>query len=273
MRCLGRAIAKNATVALLLLWAGFSFAGITDYVATFSTPGLDRYADGTIVADGECYALVWSPKGSVFAGFNADGTPISSGDRVVLAAPLAKNGRCRDAIFQIPADEYAELEGGEWAVCLVDTRTAGGVPAGVANNAPLRVNRWGAVKSGVKIEPAGASRLMFAAPSKTRGLLAATGDDSDDGVRAGVLSAVPESIKPPKITAFEVADGVVRLTVANTVPFLTYGVASGDTPGEMSADPDAGIADGAEGRLLEFETMASGVAKFFKITRAEWGEE
>lgn len=57
MRCLGRAIAKKATVALLLLWGGFSFAGITDYVATFSTPGPDRYADGTVVADGECYAL------------------------------------------------------------------------------------------------------------------------------------------------------------------------------------------------------------------------
>ena len=78
MRCLGRAIAKKATVALLLLWGGFSFAGITDYVATFSTPGPDRYADGTVVADGECYALVWSPKGSTFAGFSADGTTVSS---------------------------------------------------------------------------------------------------------------------------------------------------------------------------------------------------
>lgn len=69
----------------------FSFAGITDYVATFSTPGPDRYADGTVVADGECYALVWSPKGSTFAGFSADGTTVSSADRVVLAAPLAVN--------------------------------------------------------------------------------------------------------------------------------------------------------------------------------------
>lgn len=91
MRCLGRAIAKKATVALLLLLGGFSFAGITDYVATFSTPGPDRYADGTVVADGECYALVWSPKGSTFAGFSADGTTVSSADCVVLAAPLAVN--------------------------------------------------------------------------------------------------------------------------------------------------------------------------------------
>ena len=269
MRGLGRALAKKATVALLLLWAGLSFAGITDYVASFSTPGLDRYADGTIVADGECYALVWSPKGMAFSGFNADGTPISSQDRLVLAAPLALNGRCRDALFQIPAAEYAELEGGEWAVCLVDTRTAGGVPAGVANNAPLRVNRWGAVKSGVKIEPAGASRLMFAAPSKTRGLLAATGDDSDDGVRAGVLSAVPESVKPPKITAFEVSDGVARLTVTDTVPFLTYTLASGDAPTALATDSAADRVDGDTKAEIAIETDAAEGSRFFKVTRAE----
>lgn len=272
MRCLGRAIAKNATVALLLLWAGFSFAGITDYVATFSTPGLDRYADGTIVADGECYALVWSPKGSVFAGFNADGTPISSGDRVVLAAPLAKNGRCRDAIFQIPADEYAELEGGEWAVCLVDTRTAGGVPAGVANNAPLRVNRWGAVNSGLKIEPAKASGIMFAVSPKvsSRGTLLTTSeDDSDEGVCAGVLSAVPPSVKPPKITAFEVSDGIVRLTVTDTVPFLTYTLAAGDSPDALEADDAADKVDGDTKAEIAIETDALEGSRFFKVTRAE----
>ena len=262
-------LVKEATVALLLLWGGFSFASITDYVATFSTPGPDRYADGTVVADGECYALVWSPKGSVFAGFNADGTTISANDRVVLAAPLAKNGKCRDSIFQISAEEYAELEGGEWAVCLVDTRTAGGVPAGVANNVPLRVNRWGAVKSGVKIEPAGASQLMFAASPKTRRLLAATGDDSDEGVCAGVLSAVPPSVKPPKITAFEVSDGIVRLTVTDTVPFLTYTLAAGDSPDALEADDAADKVDGDTKAEIAIETDALEGSRFFKVTRAE----
>lgn len=262
-------LVKEATVALLLLWGGLSFAGITDYVATFSTPGPDRYADGTIVADGECYALVWSPKSSVFAGFNADGTVISANDRVVLAASLAKDGKCRDVIFEIPAAEYVELEGGEWTVCLVDTRTAYGVPAGVTNNVPRRVNRWGAVKSGVKIEPAGASRLMFAAASKTRGLLAATGDDSDDGVRAGVLSAVPESVKSPKITAFEVVDGVARLTVTDTVPFLTYTLASGDAPNELATDDAADRVDGDTRAEIAIETDAVEGSRFFKVTRAE----
>lgn len=245
------------------------FASMEDRVLRCSTPGPDCYADGTLVADGECYALVWSPKGATFAGFNADGTTVSSADRVVLAAPLAVNGRCCDSLFQISAEEYAELAGGVWAVCLVDTRLANGVPAGVANNVPLRVNRWGAVKNSVKIEPAGASQLMFAASPKTRRLLAATGDDSDDGVRAGVLSAVPDSVLPPKITAFEVSDGVVRLTVTDTVPFLTYTLASGDKPNDLATDDAADRVDGDTKAEISIETDAVKGSRFFKVTRAE----
>ena len=249
-----------------------AYAALQDMVIRFSTPGIDRYADGSIVADGECYALVWSPKDSVFAGFNADGTAVSPADRVVLAGALAKDGKCRDAIFQIPAATYDELEGGEWAVCLVDTRTAGGVPAGVANNAPLRVNRWGAINSGLKIEPAKASGLMLAASPKVsnRGtLLTTSGDDSNEGVCAGVLSAVPDSVKPPKITAFEVSDGIVRLTVADTVPFLTYTLASGDAPNELATDYAADRVDGDTKAEIANETDALEGSRFFKVTRAE----
>ena len=246
-----------------------AFASMEDKVLRFSTPGPDRYADGTLVVDGECYALVWSPKGSSFSGFNADGTLISSEDRVIFAAPLAVGGKCYESLFQIPAAAYTPLAGGEWAVCLVDTRTAGGIPAGVANNVPLRVNRWGAVKNSVKIEPAGASQLMFAAAPKTRGLLAATGDDSDDGVRAGVLSAVPDSVLPPKITAFEVSDGVVRLTVTDTVPFLTYTLASGDAPNDLATDSAADRVDGDTKAEIAIETDAVEGSRFFKVTRAE----
>ena len=81
---------------LSLLACGIAFAGMEDQVLRFSTPGPDRYADGSVVRDGECYALVWSPKGQAFAGFNADGTAVSANDRVVLAASLAKDGKCRD---------------------------------------------------------------------------------------------------------------------------------------------------------------------------------
>ena len=106
-------IMKKIAGLICLLMVSVAFSGMDDKVLRFSTPGPDRYADGSRVLDGECYALVWSPKGSAFAGFNADGMAVSANDRVVLAAPLAQDGKCRDAIFQVPADEYSELAGGE----------------------------------------------------------------------------------------------------------------------------------------------------------------
>ena len=40
-----------------------SFAAVDDTLISFSTPGPDKYADGTDVLAGECYALVWSKDG------------------------------------------------------------------------------------------------------------------------------------------------------------------------------------------------------------------
>ena len=53
----------RALAPVLLLLAGSAFAGPDDKVLVFSTPGVDRYADGAPVLDGECYALVWAPAG------------------------------------------------------------------------------------------------------------------------------------------------------------------------------------------------------------------
>lgn len=257
--------------AVLLAFAVFPMiasASVQDKGARFSTPGPDCYADGTLVADGECYALVWSPKGSTFAGFNADGTPVASTDRVVLAAPLAENGRCPDTVFQIPAATYAELEGGEWSVCLVDTRKANGVPAGVKDNAPLRVNRWGAVDGAVEIAEAGSTALQSAAPASGRRLLAAA--PSEAGVCAGTLSAVPDSVKPPTITGLDVLDsGEVWLEVADTVPFLSYTIISGSEPGNLQEDGCAEVVDGKSGGKILIGTAQSSDCRFFKVKRAE----
>lgn len=243
-----------------------AIAGIEDMIVRFSTSGPDRYADGSIVADGECYALVWSPKGSVFSGFNADGTPASSNDRVVLAAPLAKDGKCPDAIFQVPAAEYAGLEGGEWAVCLVDTRTLGGLPVGVANNAPLRVNRWGAVKGGVKIEPVSVSSSTATPIAKGGSLLGAS---SGSVVRATKLSAVPAGLKPPRITALDVGDDEVWLAVEDTVPFISYTIVSGSEPGNLKADYFSGVVDGNAAGEVAIGTLKSATRRFFRVARFE----
>ena len=262
-----RTTLKGAFITMLLVALSHAaVAAIGDKVVRFSTDGYDCYADGMPVADGECYALVWSPKGTAFAGFNADGTTVSPADRLVLAAPLAQDGRCRDTLFQIPADEYAELEGGEWAVCLVDTRTAAGVPAGVANGVPVRVNRWGKVKGGdVKIEPVDVSQMTLAA-SGAKAMM-----ESDMfGTWADTLSAVPDSVKPPTITGLDVLDsGEVWLEVADTVPFLSYTIISGSEPGNLQEDGCAEVVDGKSGGKILIGTAQSSDCRFFRVKRAE----
>ena len=267
---------RTTLVAYVIMLSGVAFSDISDMVLRFSTPGIDRYADGSAVVDGECYALVWSPKGSVFSGFNADGSAISSQDRVVLAAPLARGGKCRNALFQIPEEEYAELEGGEWAVCLVDTRTASGIPAGVKDNVPLRVNRWGVVDGGVKIEPASASALTVlpsaAKRASSSASLAAVPPDGSAaaGVCASTVSAVPDSVKPPRITGLDLLEnGEVWLEVADTVPFLSYTIISGSKPGNLQEDSCSEVVDGKSGANISIGTAQSSDCRFFKVVRAE----
>ena len=241
-------------------------AASDDYLLTFSTPGPDRYVDGTIVPDGECYALVWAPAGKAFSGFNADGTAASALDRVVLAGPLALGGKCRDSIFQVPKAEYDALEGGTWSVCLVDTRRANGVPAGVKDGKPLRVNRWGVVNGGVTIKPASASQLALASPAGEPRSRASSGT----GVRATNLSTVPASFKPPTITELQVFDGVASLWVADTVDYLTYTIESCESLGNFKKDIYADKCDGVgEGYEILLETDALGTTRFFRVTRAE----
>ena len=270
-------IMKKFAGLICLLMVSVAFSGMDDKVLRFSTPGPDRYADGSRVLDGECYALVWSPKGKTFSGFNADGTPVSANDRVVLAAPLAQDGKCRDAIFQVPAAEYAALAGGEWAVCLVDTRNVYGVPAGVQDGKPLRVNRWGLVQTGVTVEEP--SKMTAAAKSNRMSLAAAGGTRSvaSDGglgetalpVRANNLSAVPPNLAPPQITAIEIADGEVWLGVKDTVPYLSYTIISGSEPGALKTDYFVEVIDCGNGGEIAIGTVQSPTRRFFKVKRAE----
>ncbi len=264
--------AKHGMKIRNLKWRNFSLfwascfavasvhAGIDDAILRFSTPGPDHYADNRLVADGECYALVWSPAGESFAGFNADGTPANESDRLILAAPLAKGGRCPETIFQVPAATYAELSGGEWSVCLVDTRDARGVPAGVVGGIPKRINRWGVVESGVTLESASSAAKAHAAAAKVR-------KGPRRGIRTGTVSAVPADLESPKITAIDFVDGKVVLEVDGTVPYLTYTISSGKTLQEMQADTSAEVVDG--GGVIEIKAGEKDSCRFFKVIRAE----
>ena len=256
---------------LSLLACGIAFAGMEDQVLRFSTPGPDRYADGSVVRDGECYALVWSPAGKAFSGFNADGTPVSSSDRVVLAGALAQGGRCRDAIFQIPAAEYSELKGGEWAVCLVDTRNLAGEPTGTQNGKPLRVNRWGIISGGVEITSAASARPRLL----TSGMQSSSAADTTgrtrsgaSGARANILSAVPPNLAPPRITDIEVGDGEVWLAVEGTAPYLSYTIISGEKPNDLKTDYFSEVVEGDDTSEIAIGTIQSAKRRFLKVKRA-----
>ena len=68
-------------------------AWATPVSVLFYSEGPDRYADGSVVLDGEVYALVLS-KGE-FAGLNADGSLVDpANDTILAAASIAKGGEC-----------------------------------------------------------------------------------------------------------------------------------------------------------------------------------
>ena len=263
--------AKIMAVAAVVMCAACAFGSMQDKLARFSTPGPDRYADGSIVQDGECYALVWSPAGTAFAGFNADGTPVSSHDRVVLAGALAQDGKCRDAVFQIPAAEYEALEGGEWAVCLVDTRNLAGMPTGTRNGKPVRVNRWGIIAGGVDITDANSTKPRLAAATGGTRSVASDGGRGATAlpVRANRLSAVPSNLLPPQITAIELADGEVWLAVDGTVPYLDYTIISSETPNDFKPDYFSEVVEGDGRSEIAIGTIQSAKRRFFKVKRAE----
>ena len=206
--------------------------------------------------------MMWLCSASFTAAAAALRGEAAPGDRVVLAGAVARDGHCPEVLFQVPAEEAAPLEGGTWSVCLVDTRTAAGVPAGVENGVPRRVNRWAAVKGGVKVSDASG---LLAAPAvanaPTRG--------ADAGVRASALSSVPEGTPAPTIVDMDVVDGIAAFAVADTVSWLTYTVESSETLGDFSKDKYADKVDGAPGKEITLATDAPGETRFFRITRAE----
>lgn len=239
------------TLAIILAAAALpALAGQDNLLATFSTKGPDRYADGSLVKDGESYALVWTAAGKAFAGITVDGKAAGSPDdnRVLCIAPLAQDGHCPDVVVQVDkvlADRYAGA--GVFSLHLLDTRRADGTPGGVAAG----VNGFGAVEA---FSLSAAEQLQSAAA--TNAALAAS------------ASILPASIPQPVIKSIEVKDGIVRLTVARTSGLLRYGVSSGATPGALAPDAAFAPKDGDDQGDIVIEAPAKGSSGFFSVGRA-----
>lgn len=251
----------NKTIAVIFAVAAISsavFAAANDVLLTFSTQGPDKYSDGTSVLDGECYALVYTPKGKTFAGFAADGTEADPATgKIVLCAPVAKNGHCPYVAFQIDADvAAAEYPSGTWAVYLLDTRRydVNGVAklAGTRNGKPVMVNASGFVTYGNVTKPTNGA---FDA-------IASTGAAQTSGA-----SEVPGSVPSPRITDIKVIDGYVYITVQDTVPFINYTLKEGDTPTGLAADPAHAPQSGDEKEEIIFVSPDNSKTRFFSVGR------
>ncbi len=243
--------------ALLLLF--FTYVGafansVDDARISFSTVGPDRYADGSTVLDGECYALVWSNDGN-FDGFAADGECIDPADRIVLAAPIAQGGRCPPVLFQIPAAEANELAGGRYAVYLLDTRVATGEtirPRGTADGKPALVNGYGATTAGIAL--GGATSSQNAEESS----------GSSNGQVAGIPCAAPAECVQPRIKAMRIEGDNVFLTVENLGGFMR--VRSGSDVSVSGATGAAVETNGGD-EDVTLVTRKQGNSGFFKVIR------
>ena len=243
----------------LVIFAGLGIAAaafansVGDARLSFSTKGPDRYADGAVVMDGEAYALVWSPDGN-FDGFSADGECVDPEDRVVLIAPVAKDGRCPPVLFQIPEAEADALKDGQYAVYLLDTRVASGEsvrPCGTENGKIALMNGYGAASANLAISGANSDKKAEEAETASGGQV------------ASILSAVPADCTQPRIKSMRIEGDNVFLTVENLKGFMR--VRSGSDV-SVSGSTDAAV-ETSGGEDVTLVTRKPGNSGFFKVIR------
>jgi hypothetical protein len=227
---------------------------VGDARLSFSTKGPDLYADGSVVMDGECYALVWSNDG-IFDGFSANGECIDSADRIVLIAPVAKDGRCPPVLFQIPEAEAEALKNGQYAVYLLDTRVASGEsvrPCGTVNGKLALMNGYGAASANLAINGANADKKAEEAETASGGQV------------ASILSAAPSNCVQPRIKAMRIDGDNVFLTVENLKGFMR--VSSGSDVSASDAATAAVETNGGD-EDVTLVTRKQGNSGFFKVIR------
>ena len=249
---------KSIALVFAVLLAGVLFAGMNNVVIQFSTVGPDKYADGTTVMDGECYALVWTPTGSEFQGIDDKGE--AAGDsKVAVKAPIAVGGKCPNVQFQID-ETYADVNypGGTWGVYLLDTRKFATEEVSVtvdgkevkqtkilldANGKKLATEVGGAV-SGYGQVVANVGRSLSSA-----------------GAKDGVVQSIPAGIQPPTIRDFKVVNGMAYLYLKDTSSAVSYGVAAGQNPGTLKPVQQQPVLGGGSETIII--TPATGAAGFF----------
>ena len=250
---------KSVIAGFACLMSAAVFAGMNNVLVTFSTPGPDTYADGSLVLDGECYALVHTPSGSTFAGINADGT--AAGDStVVIAAPVAKNHKCPIITFQVDED-YANAKGytnGTWGVYLLDTRR-------------YKADENGVILTDEKgdkiVDSVGGSTVNGYGSVKTLSNVNMASGSAGSAVSVTTTSEAPASAGNLKINDIKFIGNNVYIYVTGSLSCMSYELKSGDTPGELAAPADGKAQYGADEGEMIIVTPKKPGAQFFRVNR------
>ena len=228
-----------------------AFADARNVLVSFSTEA-DFYADGDKVADGEWYALCWSPR-ETFGGITLDFKPVVEGDEILIKpvvegdeililAPLAEDGHCPSVIFQV--DSQNAPTGGVYFVYLLDTRD-------VTGTAPAAAKKDESGRLVPSVVNGSAAAQSFTASASVGSNIA-----TETSAVAGDWAAVQ-----PKITAFEVKEAKVKITVAGMMRGLNYKVSMGGNLDEMeSFEVKAQNEDGKAFFIIDPKD-----ARFFKV--------
>jgi hypothetical protein len=216
---------KIVSIILSVLFTNLYANSVEDSAIVFSTVGPDKYADGSTVLDGELYVLVWTNDG-VFEGFSADGKALDEKDKILIVAPLAKDGRCPKVMFQIPKANAATY--GKFEVFLMDTRvvSSSGVatPRGAVKGEVQLVNGYGRVLADIALSNV---------PSKAEG-----------AVVANLNSAAPKDTRQPRVKAMRIEGDEVVLTVENMPGFMRVqsgkDASAADSTGAALEAPESG---------------------------------
>ena len=238
-------------------------AAQNDLLVSFSTKGPDKYADGSVVMDKECYALVWTPKNVESATIAADGSA-ADGAKIVLVAPIAKGGRCPKVVYRVDAKRVeSEFRDGSWSVYLLDTRKYSYDKDGnqVVTLAGLKPD--GDVKLVNATSRVGDATLSAGAGENVS-LATAVATTASTG------TSLPADVPRPTISAIEVKGGNVYVTIENAVPYLAYDLTTGDTPDAVTESVDRPCTGSDDGTVVLVAPAKEGGA-FFKVGRDEEG--
>lgn len=239
-----------------LMFGLLSMESYGDLIVKFSSCGIDRYADGTAVRDGECYALVWMREGTDFKGFQLDASLVDpTNNAMLIAAPVAKGGHCPPVLYQYDASLEQPCTNGFLRVCLLDTRRLDGRPAGVTETGALtQVRGWGLVESAdikcTDVQTVGAGSLL----------------SSPCPASASQSGVMPAHAPRPHIKSIVPMGDKVYLTVEGTVGYLRYGATVGGTPATSQTEKpvEESVKDGRTGEMLLI-LPKRGSNEFFKV--------